>query len=108
MVSTDYRPVLEVIFSKRSLNPIQVNAEEFIDIKGVNALGNLLTKDKVKQVNALEPLPYEIPDIENIEVEMDEIESEIIEEDTIEKSSENKDDDLPEPPIENGGQTLLF
>ena len=69
LVSTDYRPVFEVQFSKRSLSTLKVNAEEFIDIKGISALGNLLTKEKVKQVNALESLPYEAPDIESVEIE---------------------------------------
>jgi topoisomerase-4 subunit A len=41
-------------------------------VKGFKALGNQLTTDKLKQVNLLEPLPYEIPEEiipEEIEVE---------------------------------------
>jgi topoisomerase-4 subunit A len=30
-------------------------------VKGIKALGNQLTADKLKQVNLLEPLPYEEP-----------------------------------------------
>ena len=36
-----------------------MNIEEFISVKGIKALGNQLTTDKVKQINPLEPLPYE-------------------------------------------------
>jgi len=31
-------------------------------VKGFKALGNQLTTDKLKQVNLLEPLPYEEPE----------------------------------------------
>jgi len=63
IVSTDWRPMVELEFMKergkdRKSN-LEVNLEEFISIKGISALGNQLTKDKVKQVNALESLPYE-------------------------------------------------
>lgn len=36
-----------------------VNLDEFIAIKGIKALGNQLTTDKIKQINILESLPYE-------------------------------------------------
>jgi len=75
LVSTDYRPMLEVSFSKRSLEPLQVDAEDFIDIKRVNALGNVLTKEKIKQVSALDPLPYEELNIDDVEVHEEEISS---------------------------------
>ena len=73
IVSTDYRPMAEVVFSKRSLEPIEVNFEEFIAIKGIKALGNQLTTDKIKQVNMLESLPYEPPVVEEVEVNDEEI-----------------------------------
>ena len=106
IVSTDYRPMLEIVFSKRSLDAIQVNAEEFIDIKGVTALGNLLTKDKIKQVNALNSLPYEEPNLDELEVEEEVIEA-------YPKSEKgptvkDKDDDAIDPTIEGNGQTSLF
>ena len=73
IVSTDYRPMAEVIFSKRSIENITVNLEEFISIKGIKAQGNQLTTDKIKQVELLEPLPYEPPVIEEVEVNDEEI-----------------------------------
>ncbi len=65
IVATDYRPVAEVIFSK--VKGIQkenqtIDFENFIAVKGIKALGNQLTADKIKQVNLLEPLPFEIPE----------------------------------------------
>jgi len=65
IVSTDWRPVAEVIFAK--LKGIQkenqtIDLEQFIAIKGIKALGNQLTADKIKQINLLESLPYEEPE----------------------------------------------
>ena len=36
-----------------------VNLDEFIAVKGIKALGNQLTTDKIKQINMLDSLPYE-------------------------------------------------
>ena len=64
IVSTDWKPMAEVVFAKvkgEQKETIQINLEEFIAVKGIKALGNQLTTDKVKQINLLEPLPYEEP-----------------------------------------------
>lgn len=64
IVSTDYRPVAELIFPKVKgvqKESVTIDVEDFIAVKGFKALGNQLTTDKLKQVNMLEPLPYEIP-----------------------------------------------
>ena len=62
IVSTDWRPMAEVVFAKvkgvQKENQI-VNFEEFIAVKGIKAQGNQLSTDKLKQVNLLDPLPYE-------------------------------------------------
>jgi topoisomerase IV subunit A len=62
IVATDYRPVAELIFAKvkgvQKENQV-VDIESFIAVKGFKALGNQLTTDKLKQVNLLDPLPYE-------------------------------------------------
>ncbi|RAR75534.1 DNA gyrase/topoisomerase IV subunit A [Flavobacterium aciduliphilum] len=67
IVSTDWRPVAELIFAK--VKGVQkdnqtVDLEQFIAVKGIKALGNQLTTDKLKQVNLLEPLPFEEPEEE--------------------------------------------
>ena len=79
IVSTDYRPVAEVIFAK--VKGIQkenqtVDLESFIAVKGIKAVGNQLTGDKLKQVNLLEPLPYE-PPVEEIPEEMEVFDEEL-------------------------------
>jgi topoisomerase-4 subunit A len=65
IVSTDYRPVVELVFPKIKgvqKEAITVDIEDFIAVKGFKALGNQLTTDKIKQVNMLAPLPYEVPE----------------------------------------------
>ena len=91
IVATDFRPMAEVIFSKRDAENETVNFEEFIAIKGIKAIGNQLTKEKIKQINLLDPLPYEEPEVNTVDV-IDEEEisadnSELPEE----KSSEKKE-----------------
>jgi topoisomerase-4 subunit A len=64
IVSTDYRPVAELVFTKVKgvqKETMTVDIESFITVKGFKALGNQLTTDKLKQVNLLEALPHEIP-----------------------------------------------
>ena len=67
IVATDYRPIAEVIFSKRSLEKEKVNFEDFIAIKGIKAQGNQLTTEKIKQVNLFESLPFEEQEEEVLE-----------------------------------------
>jgi len=76
IVLTDFRPMVEIVFSKRSLEKMEINLEEFISIKGIKAQGNQLTSDKIKQVNLLESLPYDEPEppkVEAIEVVDEEV-----------------------------------
>jgi topoisomerase-4 subunit A len=62
-IFTDYRPRAEIMFAKkRGLERQEnwvLNLEEFIAVKGITAMGNQLTKDKVLEINAISPLPYE-------------------------------------------------
>ncbi|VAW25387.1 Topoisomerase IV subunit A, partial [hydrothermal vent metagenome] len=110
IVATDYRPMAEIIFSKRSLESITINFEEFIAVKGIKALGNQLTTDKVRQVNLLDPLPYNPPVIEDVEVN----DEEIINNNSVEKTLENneanlnKDEGGDDAKTEDDGQITLF
>ena len=65
IVSTDWRPVADVEFTKergKERKPnMQVDLESFISVKGISALGNQLTKEKINQINLLDPLPFEPP-----------------------------------------------
>ncbi|NGY38073.1 DNA gyrase/topoisomerase IV subunit A [Flavobacterium sp. XN-5] len=92
IVSTDYRPVVELVFPKIKgvqKESITVDIEDFIAVKGFKALGNQLTTDKIKQVNMLEPLPYEVPE-------------EIVPERRI------INDDGSDVPLDEDGQPILF
>ncbi len=79
LVSTDYIPQVELVFSKirgkdAKENQI-INIEEFISVKGVKALGNQLTTEKVKQINLLDPVPFEEEEVvlEELEVQEEQV-----------------------------------
>ncbi|WP_431134337.1 DNA gyrase/topoisomerase IV subunit A [Psychroserpens mesophilus] len=111
IISTDWKPMVEMEFTKergkdRKDNEA-VNLEEFIAIKGISALGNQLTKDKINQINILEPLPYEAP--EEIHATDIEVIDETVEPSETKKpsgdSSETTDDNLD---VDDSGQGKLF
>ncbi len=101
LVSTDWRPVIELEFVKprgKDAKPNQeINVEEFIAVKGIKALGNQLTTDKVKSINVLESLPFEEPKEQKAE------DIEVVDEENIEDNNTDID-------TNNGGsdQTSLF
>ena len=100
IVATDYRPIAEVFLTKRNLEKLKVNFEEFIAVKGIKAFGNQLTIEKIKQVNLLEPLPFEEPEeeiIEDIEVVDEEIVDDILplEIPIVEKSTADLEEEKP-------------
>ena len=107
IVSTDWRPMADVEFTKersKERKPnLEVNLEEFISVKGINAQGNQLTKDKINQINLLDPLPYEAPE----EVHADEIE--VMDEETVSSHAvvKNKTEEKPQTkPSSNGDNDL--
>ena len=71
LVSTDWRPVAEIAFTKlrgKDLKPNQeIDIENFIAVKGIKALGNMLTAEKVKNIDLKESLPYAEPEPESPE-----------------------------------------
>ncbi len=120
IVSTDWKPMAEIEFTKergkdRKDNE-EINLEEFIAVKGISAIGNQLTKDKINQINLLEPLPYEAPEevpAEAIEVvdetdvssePADETASETQKPSTDTKASSEGED----PNFDDSGQASLF
>ncbi|MFT5103061.1 MAG: topoisomerase-4 subunit A [Candidatus Latescibacterota bacterium] len=129
-VFTDYKPVVEVVFAKKRgqerQEGLEINVEKFISVKGITAMGNQLTKEKVLEINAIESLPYDAPE-EVIAEEIDVIdeetvaasetptvakdESESAASAKIEKPTNRPDTDdagKDEPPLDEGGQALLF
>ena len=96
---------------------IEIKLENFISIKGISALGNQLTKDKLIEINPKEPLRHE--SVEETPLE----ELEVIEEINVTVSDKKDQDtsiskedysgDVPkdnplDPEIDDEGQTLLF
>ena len=61
-LSLEWRPILKIIFEKpRGKDqplPLEINAEEFISVKGFKALGNQLTDKKIKSIELKEALEY--------------------------------------------------
>ncbi|MFY0714145.1 DNA gyrase/topoisomerase IV subunit A [Seonamhaeicola sp. NFXS20] len=101
IVSTDWKPMAEIVFAKERgkdrKDNLEINLEEFIAIKGINAIGNQLTKDKVNQINLLDPLPYDAPE----EVHADELE--VVDEKEVSSEDSNVDNEGTDD-----GQTALF
>ena len=85
---------------------LQLNLEEFIAVKGITAMGNQLTKEKVLEINALESLPYEEPETH------EPAEIEVVDEEDV--TAEKSDTKPGVDPSSNGelqdpdGQTSLF
>ena len=77
-------------------------------MKGISALGNRLTKNKVNQVNLLEPIPYEAPEevhADDLEVvDETEVSSKVSESDSAEVDKISKND----LDIDDEGQITLF
>lgn len=72
LVSTHNKPVIEIAFDKRSSDKEneQIKLEEFISVKGLKAMGNRLTTDKIKEINELEPEEPDEPEAESAEPEL--------------------------------------
>jgi len=108
-IFTDYRPVAELVFAKKRgqerKDNQKIHLEEFIGIKGITAMGNQLTKEKLLEINALEPLPYEEPEkheAKDIEVVDEENVTPEIKMAKSKKAKDSNDEDDKE------GQTTLF
>lgn len=108
IVSTDWRPMVEVVYAKSKGKDAKdsqiVNLEDFIAVKGIKAIGNQLTTDKIKQINLLEPLPYEVPE----EVHADDLE--VVDEETVDdnQTSDSDTTDGGDFQIDEEGQVTLF
>ena len=104
LVSTDYIPRVELVYSKvrgkDQRTSDEINLEEFISVKGIKALGNQLTTEKLKNVNLLDPVPYQ-----PIEIPKEAIE--VLDEETVTGNDpEERIGETKTPPAES--QTKLF
>jgi len=64
-VGTDKNAKAEIHFSKvkgKEKDPEIVEIDEFIDVKGIKALGNQLSRDKIKNIDITIPEPEEEPE----------------------------------------------
>ena len=61
--NSDWRPIIEIEFikprEKDVIPPLEINAEDFITIKGFKALGNQITTKKIKSITLKDVLPFE-------------------------------------------------
>jgi topoisomerase-4 subunit A len=112
IVSTDWKPIAEIEFTKergkdRKDNQV-IELESFIAIKGISALGNQLTRDKVNTISLLDPIPFEAPE----ETPANDIE--VVDEETIETSEPANQSETQIPDSDNDyktgndGQITLF
>ncbi len=116
IVSTDWKPMAEVVFAKERgkdrKDNLEINLEEFIAIKGISALGNQLTKDKVNQINLLDPLPYEAPEevhADDLEVvDETDVSSNVSANQSQESSNSDKESENDDFEMGGEGQTSLF
>lgn len=106
-IFTDHRPRMEVTFVKERgkdrKEPLEIDLEQFISVKGITAMGNQLTKDKVLEINEMDPLPYDPPK----PVPTEEIE--VVDEEQLDNGTTGDDGGDEEPPkLDSAGQTQLF
>ena len=79
MISTEWKPVIEITFSKsgKNIRDNEIkNIEEIISVKGIKAIGNQLSSYKIKNIDQLESLEYTPPDklgLNELEVEAEEV-----------------------------------
>ncbi|WP_343486406.1 DNA gyrase/topoisomerase IV subunit A [Allomuricauda sp. d1] len=99
-VFVDYRPRAEVVFVKKRgeerKDNLEVDLEAFIAVKGITAMGNQLTKEKVLEINELESLPYTPPEPKKPE------EIEVVDEENVapeDESNPKKESDSDQPTL---------
>jgi topoisomerase-4 subunit A len=108
LVSTDYIPQIEIQYTKergkdRKPNDI-VNLQEFINIKGIKAMGNQLTPGKVNQIDLIEPIPFE-PEEDKPADEIDVVDEEDV---SSENDSGDDNEDQEPPQSSDNSQPTLF
>ena len=102
MISSDWKPVIEISFSKTSKglrDDLTQEIGELIGIKGIKALGNQLSSYKIKNINLKNPIPFVPPEKTSV------MDLEVNEEVSLE--SENPTINEDELSDNNKGQTEL-
>jgi topoisomerase-4 subunit A len=83
-------PVVNIAFSRKTIEDMQVNLEEFIDVKGWKAMGNKLTDEKLRKVDMVS---FRQPEPKNEDAEDQDDEDE--DEDGDEEDGPNSSNDIP-------------
>ena len=108
---TEYRPQAEVVFAKKRGKEREANLvislEDFIAVKGITAMGNQLTKEKVLEINGLAPLPYDMPE-EPIAEEIEVVDEENVGTPEAEENPKEKSPSKKKGKDNDEGQTKLF
>jgi topoisomerase-4 subunit A len=108
LVSTDWRPVVALAFAKergKDAKPEEIVVlDEFIGVKGIKAMGNMLTKFDLKSTELKESLPYEEVEETDLEEALTEVENSAETKEDINLSAQSEDKDAPE----FGEQITLF
>jgi len=102
MISSDWKPVIEISFSKTSKglrDDLTQEIGELIGIKGIKALGNQLSSYKIKNINLKNPIPFVPPEKTSV------MDLEVNEEVSLESENPNINED--ELSDNNKGQTEL-
>ena len=102
MISSDWKPVIEISFSKTSKglrDDLTQEIGELIGIKGIKALGNQLSSYKIKNINLMNPIPFVPPEKTSV------MDLEVNEEVSLESENPNINED--ELSDNNKGQTEL-
>ncbi len=85
-LNTDWRPLIIVNFvkprDKDPIPPVDINAEEFIAVKGFKALGNQLSNQRIKNIELKEVFPYDDEEKSLEEMEVNDQEELIAEDDS--------------------------
>ena len=117
LVSTDYRPVVEMMYYKargKDQKPNDsISMEDFIAVKGIRAQGNHFYGEKLKQLNWLDSLPYEEEVVEEVAQEEETVvESTAPPTNTPKTDTTNKGSGTPPPDedvnTDDEGQITLF
>jgi topoisomerase-4 subunit A len=116
LVSTDWRPMIELEFpkprGKDSKENQSIDLENFISVKGIKALGNQLTSERVKNINSLDALPYQEAPVEEAK-DMEVVDEENVSEDKTDNPKDSgaqnsSSESEAEADDEGEGQITLF
>lgn len=112
VVTTAFKPKAKIVYNKllkqtKNLPDTEVQLDEFIDVKGMKAQGNQLTKLKVKEVILTHPIEGEEPWPEEVKIAPT---SEEIDTDDADDGEDGADDNTIEWDLSNGDddQPTLF